>query len=378
VVPFNALPGKSKVRIFQVGKKAAAGSLYHGSPVHGLSALRPSPSHVLGGQPAVFATPDRDLAIAMLAPWRDGDFEQGYVNGKPYMREQYPGAFDKTYKGKSGTLYELPDEGFTPDPRLMRVERINRGEVPVTKAERIDDVLEALQQTRFKLIHHDGLNKTANAALSPETTTTVAKGAPMRPTIEGLQLVIDRPKGFKKMFPTPAGPVERSYPVDYGYVQDITNPDDNEGADVFVGTNGQLHSRFMKGKNLTGSWEPDERKWYTHLTPDELAAVKEMFHSQSPDLLQDFTEFPSTKELAADLHGLKQASDTLTQLRLAKQHSDAGRYPEKTALLRGLIQSDPAAWQVDSVQGLNVGITHRTGWRFHLPAAAVGDLLKIQ
>lgn len=123
-----------------------------------------------------------------------------------------------------------------------------------------------------------------------------------QPTVGGSGVVFDRPKGFKKTFPTPTGPVEKTYPVDYGYFHGLTNPDDNEPADVFVGS-GALHGRFMKGKNLSGSWEPDERKWYARLTPEELAAVKDLFESQSAGLLRDFAEFPDEHALLADVRG---------------------------------------------------------------------------
>lgn len=136
-----------------------------------------------------------------------------------------------------------------------------------------------------------------------------------RVKLAGLSITIDRPKGFEKVFPTPAGPVKKQYPVDYGYFEGFTNPDDGEGADVFVG-DGSLNGRFMKGKNLSGSWEPDERKWFMNLTPDQLSAVKEMFTSQSPDLLRDEIQFADQDELARDLASLqaKTAVDRLHDL----------------------------------------------------------------
>jgi hypothetical protein len=118
-------------------------------------------------------------------------------------------------------------------------------------------------------------------------------------------VTIDRPAGFKKNFPTPQGKVEKSYPVDYGYLNELVNPDDNEGLDVFLGANGPHYGRFMKGQNLTGSWQPDERKWYARLTDEQLAAVKDLFTSQSPDLLQDFATFPDEAGFVEDVrqHG---------------------------------------------------------------------------
>jgi hypothetical protein len=129
-------------------------------------------------------------------------------------------------------------------------------------------------------------------------------GRPMAEKTIGPHVVsIDRPRGFRKVFPTPAGPVERTYPVDYGYVKGMVNPDDGEEADVFVGSGGPHHGRFMKGKNLDGGWSPDERKWYHGLTDAELAAVRDLFESQSKGLIRDFT--PMTEDaFVRDLTGL--------------------------------------------------------------------------
>jgi len=136
--------------------KTSADNVYHGSPAE-LATIEPRPSHVLGGSKAVFGTPDKDLAISFAAPWTDEDFEQGYIDGEPYMREQYPGAFDKIYKGKAGYIHSLLAKGFKSDKRLMRQERINQKPVDVVDVEHIADVLEALKKTRFKLHKHSAL-----------------------------------------------------------------------------------------------------------------------------------------------------------------------------------------------------------------------------
>ena len=141
--------------------RAAPQPLYHGSATPDIKQFEPRTSRVLGGEKAVFGTPDRDLAISFGQPWHDEDFEQGYVNRKPYMREQYPGAFQKIYGGKPGTLYTLPSHGFAPDPRLMQEERINRGAVTPAAAEHIPDMLAALRATRFKMYPYRKRTKTA-------------------------------------------------------------------------------------------------------------------------------------------------------------------------------------------------------------------------
>jgi hypothetical protein len=124
---------------------------YHGSQFGGLKQLEPRPSRALRGNSAVFATPSRDLALSYLAPWKDADFEQGHINGEPYMTEQYPGAFEKIYKGRSGSVYSVPEAGFSPRARLMREERVNRKPVQPLSEEVIPDAWDALQKTRFKL-----------------------------------------------------------------------------------------------------------------------------------------------------------------------------------------------------------------------------------
>lgn len=117
---------------------------------------------------------------------------------------------------------------------------------------------------------------------------------------KGISIAVDRPKGFVKEFPTPTGPVKKTYPVDYGYAMGIINPDDGEPLDIFVGT-GKLCGRFMKGQNLDGTWKPDERKWFVRLTPEELEAVKDLFESQSAGLLRDVVVFDSEDELVAEV-----------------------------------------------------------------------------
>lgn len=122
--------------------------------------------------------------------------------------------------------------------------------------------------------------------------------------IAGYGITIDRPKGHQKTFQTLNGPMTQTYPVDYGYFNDFINPDDNDGLDVFVGSGGANHGRFMKGQTLTGQWQPDERKWYSGLTDDELASVKKFFTEQHADLIQDFHTFQTPEELLADIRAL--------------------------------------------------------------------------
>lgn len=67
-------------------------------------------------------------------------------------------------------------------------------------------------------------------------------------------------------------------------------------------------------------------------------------------------------------------SSDLPKLHEAKARSDRKDYRSKHLMLRQLIAADPAAWHVDSRQGGMLGITHRTGYRFHVPPAVAASL----
>ena len=126
------------------------------------------------------------------------------------------------------------------------------------------------------------------------------KQADSDPAIE-----IDRPKGYRKTFQTQQGPRELVYPLDYGYFRGVTNPQDNEGADVFVGGEPEgLHGRFMKGKpDGKGGWLPDEHKWYTQLSEADLQALREWWDRSHPDpgVTWDWTSYPDRRALLASL-----------------------------------------------------------------------------
>lgn len=130
---------------------------------------------------------------------------------------------------------------------------------------------------------------------------------------------IDRPKGYKKTFQTQQGPVDLLYPLDYGYFEGIINPQDNEEADVFVGSGGNRHGRYMKGTDLTGEWQPDEYKWYTGLTDDEHKAMMDWWGEQNADLVRDDTPFENPESLLADLLGLTKQSSPVLQRALSAQ-----------------------------------------------------------
>lgn len=66
------------------------------------------------------------------------------------------------------------------------------------------------------------------------------------------------------------------------------------------------------------------------------------------------------------------------RLAQVKAFSDLGTregYDAKARLIRDLIREDPAAWHIDSDAGGHVvGLTHTSGWRYHVPRAALVGL----
>ena len=123
--------------------------------------------------------------------------------------------------------------------------------------------------------------------------------------LAGHPVVIDRPKGYAKTFPTEKGPITLKYPVDYGYFKGIINPEDQEEADIFIGHRGPLHGKYMKGKTEGGKWKPDEHKWYTGLTQKQYDEMMNLF-SLTPGLIRQHKTFPSGEHVLADVKCLSE------------------------------------------------------------------------
>jgi hypothetical protein len=99
--------------------------------------------------------------------------------------------------------------------------------------------------------------------------------------------VVDRPAGFEHVFATPTGKRTFVYPVNYGHIADLVNPEDGDEVDVFLGTGGCCWGRFQKGKIVDGVWSPDEHKWFAHCSIAELYAILKFWNLQSLDLIRD-------------------------------------------------------------------------------------------
>ncbi len=123
---------------------------FHSSPhkIEG-GVLGPRPSGVINGESAVFAANKKFVSLMFLAKWSDLDLSFGSTGGIWFSIEQYPGAFEKIFKGKTGYVYSVKKEGFTGDPRLglQGVEFIKKTPAKIEKTEYVPDVWVALQQT---------------------------------------------------------------------------------------------------------------------------------------------------------------------------------------------------------------------------------------
>jgi hypothetical protein len=134
---------------------------------------------------------------------------------------------------------------------------------------------------------------------------SVSKAAAVDP-----EIVIDRPKGFKKIFQTGGGSKEFTYPLDYGYFKGLINPQDNEDADVFVGTGGPHHGRFMKGNMTTGTWQPDEHKWYHGLHDHELKSLQDWWNGEhEKGLTRDWTPLKDRAAVLEDIRNMTKQAD---------------------------------------------------------------------
>ena len=120
---------------------------FHGTPVLiSDNILMTRPSSILDNELAVFATPDRNLALLFAAPWNDDDLNVGYVNGILTIEEMYPDALVKIFKNKSGYVATVRATTFSTDKRLgmQTHEFISKVAVPVLKQELIQDLYTAI------------------------------------------------------------------------------------------------------------------------------------------------------------------------------------------------------------------------------------------
>lgn len=132
---------------------------YHGSShcIKQGNYLHPRKAGVIDGEKAVFATNELFWATFFISESNMCDIESGYINNKPYILEQYPGAINKFLAKKKGYIYELDSKDFHDDKRLglRGHEFISHKKVKVLKVTKILDLLKALKKTKINIITFD-------------------------------------------------------------------------------------------------------------------------------------------------------------------------------------------------------------------------------
>lgn len=131
--------------------------LYHASPVQGLTKLEPHTN--THHQRWVYAVRDEAMAAPFLARGGGGDFACGIgrdaETGLPYLCERFAGAFDRVFRGKSGSIYVLDSSGFVSGLTSWSEELASGRAVVPLDGHRIADAwsfLQSLAEQRLLLI----------------------------------------------------------------------------------------------------------------------------------------------------------------------------------------------------------------------------------
>lgn len=125
---------------------------YHGSNTLINDWLEPRPSQVVDMEKVVYATNIKWLSLAFIPRASDADIEIGFINFKPYILEQYPGAFELF--NCSGYVYHVNRQCFQTDKRLGMFchEFISHKFVPILYTEKINNVHDELKKHDVTMI----------------------------------------------------------------------------------------------------------------------------------------------------------------------------------------------------------------------------------
>lgn len=120
-------------------------TVYHGSPVGGLSKITPHVStHGIG---YVYATGDIGLATLFTQRWNDFIFNVSYGDGHVLeITERYDGALWQIYKGKGGFIYLLDARGFAGNATRFDGEVVCRQTQAVLGCHPVENIYERLLQ----------------------------------------------------------------------------------------------------------------------------------------------------------------------------------------------------------------------------------------
>lgn len=112
--------------------------LYHISKTPGLNVLKPQVS--THGKAYVYAVENPVTGLLFGAEHDDFDFIILEEDGKPVIMECYPGAFSSVFRGKSCSVYEIPEDGFLRGATSWHPELVCESEVAVVKETYVSDL----------------------------------------------------------------------------------------------------------------------------------------------------------------------------------------------------------------------------------------------
>ena len=132
--------------------------VYHASPDSSLKQLEPRVS--THGAPWVYAAIDLALSATQLSSW-GGDFScwTGRYGDRPiHVCERFPGAFDRRYAHRSGSIYVLPGKTFRRGKTSFTEEVVSEVSVWVLREIDVPDVkaylLQLEQETRLRILYY--------------------------------------------------------------------------------------------------------------------------------------------------------------------------------------------------------------------------------
>lgn len=152
-------PGADQYRLERVisNSKISVSSvkeLYHGSPQK-YQTLKAQASPAYPDQPAVFATPMYDFALAFAGnPWSDLQINQCMHDGQHVLTEILPNQFDQCFN-RPGYVHVLKPDGFAPFGRVS--EWTCPTDVKPVRVKQVPNVLDELQKSGTVLYRYPDL-----------------------------------------------------------------------------------------------------------------------------------------------------------------------------------------------------------------------------
>lgn len=130
-------------------------TLYHGSKTSGIKVFQPQVHFISKDKPVVFATDDKNYALAMMCGTGDELAVSYAINLETGKREMY---IDELQPGKlklleqTGYLYEVDAAHFGPSPEGLEGEYVSFEPAEVLAEEKIENIAEILQHNSVHLI----------------------------------------------------------------------------------------------------------------------------------------------------------------------------------------------------------------------------------